>query len=132
MLLSSAHGEAAEVAVSQHRAEQENAKEKLHPVRAPPGVEDADVDDPVDHRAEEDPERRAIAAAKENAADHRDDDGLEDVAKARSGVAGLIFDALNHPHERSRDTGRYEQYDLDQIGRHASAPPGDRIAPRPI
>src|ERR1700722_457229 len=99
MLLSGAHREAAEVRVGQHRAKQENAKEKLHPVRAPAGVEDANVDNPVDHRPEEDAERRAIAAAEENAADHRDDDGLEDVAKARGGVAGMIFDALDDPYE---------------------------------
>src|ERR1700722_8818504 len=132
MLLSGAHREAAEVRIGQHRAEQENAKEKLHPIRAPSRVEDANVDDPVDHRAEEDTEGRAIAAAEKNAADDSDDDRLEDVAKPGGGVAGMVFDALDDSNERSRDAGGYEQYDLNQIRRHAGATCGDRIAARRI
>src|ERR1700722_6020397 len=124
MLLSGAHREAAEVRIGQYRAEQENAKEKLHPIRAPSRVEDANVDDPVDHRAEEDAERRAIAAAEKNAADDSDDDRLEDVAKARSGVAGMILNPLDDSNESGRDAGGDGQHHLHQIGRHAGAARG--------
>jgi hypothetical protein len=40
----------------------------------------------------------------------------------------MIFDALDHANKRRRDARRYEQYDLDQIGRHAGAARGDWIA----